>query len=314
MECNFGELKRLDLRPFWPNEQHNFTPWLAEEDNVVKLGAAIGLELEVERIEAAVGPYSADILAKDTATGTYVVIENQLEKTNHDHLGKLITYGSVLDASAIVWIASEFTEEHARALAWLNDNTSEDLAFYGVRLEVWQIEDSKPTVVFNVISRPAGVKPKDATGSDGELSEARKLQLDFWTAVRDKLLESKVIPSAQKARPQYWFDVALGRSGIVLSNVANTYENRIGVRTYISNKIADVVLPQLLEQREEIEREIGAKLEWDPNPEARDKIIRISRSANLADRAKMDEYVDWMVDMVARFRKTFGPRVKKLSL
>ena len=314
MECDFGELKKLDLRPFWPNEQYNFTPWLVEEDNVAKLGAAIGLELEVENIEVAVGPYSADILAKDTATGTYVVIENQLEKTNHDHLGKLITYGSVLDASAIVWIASEFTEEHARALAWLNDNTSEDLAFYGVRLEVWQIEESKPTVVFNVISRPAGVKPKDAKRPEGDISEARKLQLDFWTAVRNKLLESRVVPSAQKARAQYWYDVALGRSGIVLSNVANTYENRIGVRVYISNKVVDAALPQLLEQKEEIEREIGADLEWDPNPEARDKIIRIHLAADLTERDKMGEYVDWMVDMIGRFRRTFGPRVKKLSL
>ena len=310
-----GQIKKLKVRRIWENEASDFTPWLAKEGNIALLGKSLGLELEVEQVEATVGPYSADILAKDTGNGKYVVIENQLGKTDHDHLGKAITYGSVLDASAIVWIASEFTEEHQKALDWLNEYTSEDLSFYGVLLEIWQIDKSKPAVRFNVISRPAIIKRGDVTGNTFEnLSETKKLQLEFWNAFRDKLLKSKVITSAQTPRPQYWFDVALGKSHFVLSNIANTYENRIGVRVYIGNKVAEKALPLLEMQKEEIEAELETKLEWNPNPDNRDKTIAIYRDANLQNRDEWTEPIDWMVKMVQRFRKTFMPRIKNLDL
>lgn len=312
MNGKLGEFKKLDVRNLWPHEAKDFTPWLAGEENIALLGQALGIELEVEKVEAAVGPYSADILAKD-GKGQFVVIENQLEKTNHDHLGKAITYGSVLNASSIVWIASDFTEEHQRALDWLNDNTSEDLGFYGVHLELWKIDDSKPAVRFNVISRPAVIKKKAASG-DTELTEARQLQLAFWTEVRDKLLSEKVISSAQSPRPQYWFDVSMGRAGIHLSNTCNTYENHIGVRLYIGNKVAEKALPQLMAQKDAIEAEMGVTLQWDPNPDARDKVIVIHHKLDVWDESKWPEGVDWLVDMVSKFRKAFIPRIKKLKL
>jgi len=314
MEKPLGEFESLDVRDMWKNESADFTPWLAQEENIVRLAEALGIELEIEKVEAAVGPYSADILAKDTGTDTYVVIENQLGKTDHDHLGKAITYGSVLHASAVVWIASEFTEEHQRAIDWLNEFTTDDLSFYGVRVELWRIDKSLPAVRFDVISRPAVIKKKDAGGESGELTETRQLQLDFWTAFRDRLLQAKVLSTAHKPRPQYWFNVNLGRSGIHISCTANTYEGKIGVRVYISNKIVDKVLPQLVAQREEIEKELDLSLEWDPHKDARDKIIVIYHDADLQDRSRWDEYLDWLVDTTSRFRRVFMPRVKKLSL
>ena len=313
-EKPLGKINKLDVRKIWKTEATDFTPWLASDENISQLGKAIGFELEVDQVEASVGPYSADILAKDTGTGKYVVIENQLGKTNHDHLGKAITYGSVLDAGTVVWIATEFTEEHQRALDWLNEYTSDELSFYGVLLEIWQIDESRPAVRFNVISRPAVIKREDATGKlTGALSETKKLQLEFWSEFREKLLKSKVVSSAQTPRPQYWFDVALGRSHIFLSNIANTWENRIGVRVYIGNKIADWALPQLEDQKEEIETEIGSKLQWNPNPENRDKTIAITKDVNLQNREEWATSIEWLVDMVKRFRKAFVPRVKKLK-
>jgi len=310
-----GKIERCDAHDIWPHEASDFTPWLAKEDNIAQLADAIGLELEVENVEVAVGPYSADILAKDTGTGQYVVIENQLAKTNHDHLGKAITYGSVLNASAIVWVATEFTEEHQKALEWLNDNTGDSLAFFGVQLEVWKIDDSRPAVRFNVVSRPAPIMRQAAVAKAGEtLTDARKLQLEFWTLVRDRLLADHVVTSAQTPRPQYWFDVPVGRSYFVLSNIANTYERRIGVRLYISNKVAENALPQLQDQKDAIEREIGAALSWNPHPEKSDKIVVVLREADLWNRAEWDGYVAWMVDMIARFRRAFMPRVKNLKL
>ena len=116
MTDSLGNIQKVNVRSVWPNEQQNFTPWLAKEENIVQLGDALKFELEVENTEVAVGPYSADILAKDLATGRYVVIENQFGKTNHEHLGKLITYAAFLNAGAVVWITEEFTEEHQKSL------------------------------------------------------------------------------------------------------------------------------------------------------------------------------------------------------
>lgn len=315
MNKNLGGLRKLNVRTIWQNEASEFTPWLASDENIGLLGDAIGIELEVENTEVSVGPYSADILAKDTATGRYVVIENQLEKTNHDHLGKAITYASVLDATAIVWIAPDFTDEHRKALDWLNDHTTEDTSFYGVSVELWQIDDSKPAVKFNVVSAPADIL-RIAAKSKGseELSDIRKAQLEFWTKFRDKLLSTKQVPSAQTPRPQYWYDISLGRSGIHLSTVFNTFENTCGIRVYISNRIAAKALPQLEKQRSDIEREIGESLEWNPYPDKRDKIVRLSRQADIFKRDEWDEYCDWLVDMTLKFRSAFAPRVKALDL
>jgi len=315
MDKRFGNLTTVSVREYWKNEQFDFTPWLAQEDHIAQLSDALGIELEVENIEVAVGPYSADILAKDTGTDRYVVIENQFGRTNHDHLGKLITYGSVLDASAVVWLSENFTEEHRRALDWLNDNTSDELAFYGVTLELWQIDNSRPALRFNVVSEPPAPERKRAAGKVAEtLTEGRQLQLDFWTEFRNRLLAAQVVRKAQTPRPQYWFDVTLGRAGIHLSNTASTTRNRVGVRVYLSSKVADVALAHLQKERTAIEREIGETLQWNPSPDNRDKIILLDRPADLADRDKWPEYCDWLVDMNGRFRKAFAPRVKNLDL
>lgn len=314
MAKDLGGLHKLNVRAIWQNEASEFTPWLASEANINLLGDALGIELEVENTEVTVGPYSADILAKDTATGRYVVIENQLEKTNHDHLGKAITYASVLDASAIVWIAPEFTNEHRKALDWLNDHTTEELSFFGVSVELWQIDQSKPAVKFNVVSAPADILriAAKSKGTD-ELSDIRKAQLAFWTKFRDKLVATKQIPSAQSPRPQYWYNISLGKSGIHLSTIFNTFENAMGIRVYISNRIADIALPYLEKHRAAIEAEIGETLEWNPYPDKLDKIIRLSRSADLFQQDQWDEYCDWLVPMTLKFRKAFSQRVKALK-
>ena len=315
MADELGEITTCDVRKQWPNEASDFTPWLAEEENVALLGNAIGIELEVEGVEVSVGPYSADILAKDTGTGRYVVIENQLGKTNHDHLGKVITYGSVLDAATVVWIATQFTQEHQKALDWLNDNTTDEIALYGVQVELWQIDNSRPAVRFNVISRPAEIVRQATAAKEREgLTDARRLQLDFWTQFRERLIDSGVVPSAQTPRPQYWFDVALGRANVYLSATCNTYEGRVGVRVYLHSPVADQALEQLLEQKEEIEKELGFEMQWNPHPENRDKIIVVEHEADVWDRDAWPEMLDWIVRTTARCREVFMPRAKKLKL
>jgi hypothetical protein len=315
MGGELGTFKKLEVRSFWINEFTEFTPWLAKEENLARLGEAIGLELELESTEVSAGPYSADILAKDTGTDKYVVIENQLEKTNHDHLGKAITYASALNASAIVWIAPMFTDEHKRALDWLNDNSTEDVSFYGVTVELWQIDDSKPAVRFNVVSYPSEPIRQTAIARAAEdLTDTKKLQLEFWTQFREAMKATGQLTSLRAARPQYWYDLPLGRANIHLSLMANTFENKVGVRVYLRGQVADTALAQLEPQRDVLEKEIGARLEWNPHPDKQDKIIALRMSADLHAKDKWNDYIQWLVNTTLKFRKAFAERVKALDL
>jgi hypothetical protein len=305
-----GEIKKVQLRKIWKNEAYDFTPWLSE--NIEQIGEAIGIELEFEDKEVSVGPYSADILAKDAGTDKFVVIENQLEKTNHDHLGKCITYASVLDASAVIWIASKFTDEHKKALDWLNDHTSDEIGFYGIKVELWQIDNSQPAVRFNVVSEPnAVVRQATKRKEQGELTDTRKKQLEFWTAFREKLAETGKVRSLQTPRPQYWFDVALGKSGINLSNTFNTDRNEIGVRVYIGNKKVEEWLPYFESKKEIIETQIGSELIWNPNPDNRDKVITLTKHFDLENKENWKIGIEWLAEKTIKFRQTFSKIIKE---
>ena len=172
-----------------------------------------------------------------------------------------------------------------------------------------------PALRFNVLSKPTEIaRVGTAIKSGGPITETKKLQLEFWTLFRDQLLKRKVVTSAQTPQPRYWFNISLGRSHIHLSCIANTFDGRIGLRVYISNKIADQALPQLEAQRKEIEAEIGEALEWNPNPEKQDKIIMLDRAADLDDRSQWDECITWLVDHVDKFREGVRPAYQVAEL
>jgi Domain of unknown function (DUF4268) len=310
-----GALHSVQPRTLWPNEAADFTPWLAHPDNIERLGNVIGLELEVEHTEVAAGPFSADILARESGTGSYVVVENQLECTDHDHLGKALTYAAVLGAKTVVWVAPAFTDEHRKTLDWLNDNSKDEVSFFGVQVEIWVIDGSKPAVRFNVVSRPTELLRQAVVQAKAELSPTRRLQLEWWTAFREALVAAKAVPSAQSPRPQYWYNVALGRTGYHLSATANVDERVIGVRLYMMSRFgAEEALSQLLESRTEIEQDLGESLLWNPNPEASDKVIVLRRTADIRIKDQWPDHLKWMVDATVRLRKVFGPRIKALQV
>ena len=149
-----GRLEKVDLREYWKREDTHFTPWLAQEENISLLGDTIDMELEVQGQEANVGPFRADVLCRNTADDTLVLIENQLERTDHTHLGQLITYAAGLDAVTLVWVVQRFTEEHRAALDWLNRITDDDFHFFGLEIELWQIGDSVAAPKFNLVAKP----------------------------------------------------------------------------------------------------------------------------------------------------------------
>ena len=314
MATELGELKSVDVRSLWPNEAQDFTPWLAREENIGRLGEALGLELEVERTEVAVGPYAADILARDSS-GDYVIVENQLGKTDHDHLGKALTYAAVLGARIVVWVAPQFTDEHRKTLDWLNDNTLEDLSFFGVQMELWSIDGSRPAPRFSVISRPADIVRQGTIAKAGELSESRRIQLEWWTAFSERAQAARVIDSPRSPRAQYWYDAPLGRAGLHLSMIASPDERRIGVRVYLRNKTGgQVAYRNLFTAKDEIENALGLTLSWNPNEAAIDKTIGSYREADLRDRASWPEHLDWMVRTAGLFRNVFAPRLREMDL
>ncbi len=235
-----GKLEKVDLKTIWENEAYNFTPWLAQKENLELLGDAIGIELELEAQEKDVGPFRADILCKNTEDDSLVLIENQIERTDHKHLGQLLTYAAGLQSVVIVWVASKFTEEHRAALDWLNEITDKKFRFFGLEVELWKIGNSAAAPKFNIVSQPNNWS-KTVSDAAKEIenqttSETKKLQYRYWLELVDYLEEvrSKVRP--QEPRPQHWLTFTIGRSGFHLNTLLNTRENKIGVELVITDK------------------------------------------------------------------------------
>ena len=181
-----GKMIRItDLRSVWPHEANDFTKWLAQDDNLTLLGDAIDIELELEERESSVGSFSVDIFAKEVGTNRRVIIENQLEDTNHDHLGKLITYASGTGAEVIVWVVKRARDEHRQAIEWLNQHTDSNIGFFLLEIELWQIGDSEKAPRFNIVEKPNDWT-KTMKSIEG-LSNTDLLKLEFWTGFNDAM-------------------------------------------------------------------------------------------------------------------------------
>src|SRR5262245_41567055 len=206
---SLGRLERIDLRQIWPSEASGFTPWLAREENLSLLGETLGIDLELEAQERPVGPFRADILCKDIGTDRWVLIENQLERTDHVHLGQLLTYASGLEAVTIIWIAARFTEEHSATLDWLNRITDDSFRFCGSEVELWRIGSSPAAPKFNIVSKPNDWSHSVAHAAraidDAELSETRLLQREYWAGLNQALLRAGgPVSGDRKPQPQPW--------------------------------------------------------------------------------------------------------------
>jgi len=311
---NLGRLEQIaDLRDTWASEAGAFTPWLAREDNLTLLGDAIGIDLELAATEKEVGPFRADIFCKDTATSDWVLVENQLARTDHTHLGQLLTYASGLKAVTIVWIADSFTEEHRSALDWLNEITNDRFNFFGLEIELWRIGDSPIAPKFNVVCEPNDWSRTVAVGPN-ELSKTRLLQLAYWSQLREALTERGSVVKPQKPHPQAWTGFAIGRAGFGLWAGMNTQKNfvRIGMSCYGHNGTAHFQILQ--EDKEAIEQELGEALNWEPLPGRKESRVTLALSS--VDPMNRDEWPGqqgWMVEKLEKFHGVFSPRIKKLN-
>lgn len=208
-----GKIENVDIRTLWPNEEHDFTPWL--KDNISYLTDLIGTDIQDLENEESVGSYSADLVGKISGSNDEVVIENQFGQTDHDHLGKLLTYLSGKGAKIGIWIAEDFKEEHIAALEYLNDNTKhEGLSLFGIKIEVKKIGNSEPAPDFSIIVKPNEYKREI---SQEILSEADKrrnqLRLEFFTKLADRYKQLNPNWHKVKASENHWLSFGAGRTG-----------------------------------------------------------------------------------------------------
>lgn len=320
---NLGRLEKVDLREAWTSESSDFTPWLAQEQNLKLLGEATGIELELESQEKNVGPFRADILCKDTSNDNWVLIENQLERTDHSHLGQLITYAAGLNAVTIVWIAERFTDEHRAAMDWLNEHTDEEINLFALEIELWRIGDSPIAPKFNIISQPNdwARTVQQAAAVSGEVSAHKQLQLRFWTAFRDYMEEKGSFVRCQKPLPQHWTNHAIGRSGVHLGSIVSTWNSETNakgaeIRTelYMDGPNAKAEFAALEKQKDSIEQALGFPLTWhNPDKKAACRLYT-RKDADFLNEALWPEQFEWLRQRLEIMHKVFAPIVKNLKL
>ncbi len=320
MEEELGRLIRVPLRDLWEDEARDFTPWLAREENISLLGETIGVVLEVEEEEKKVGPFKADILCKEisaneeTSTDKWVVIENQLEPTNHTHLGQLLTYAAGLDAVTVVWIAKSFTDEHRAALDWLNEITPEGFSFFGLEIELWRIGDSRKAPKFNVVSHPNNWQKTVSRISRNELTSTNQLYLEYWTGLRDLLEERNGVINPVKPLAQNWLGFGIDRSHFRLETTINKREKWICVDLTLMGPDAKPHFCLLERDKADIEKEVGAKLEWEERYGKKQSYIsRSLEEIDLENRGDWDSQHQWLCEQLEIFHKVFSPRVKALD-
>lgn len=304
------ELSRLkeisDLRSVWPHEASDFTPWLAQEKNIEYLANVIGLEITVEEKESSVGEFSADIFAKETGTDRRIIIENQLENTNHDHLGKIITYAAGKNASYVVWIVKHAREEHKAAVEWLNENTTDDIGFFLCEIKLYQIDDSKIAPMFVAVSTPNGWKKEQKRLEREELSENKRSHEAFWNAFIEYAWKNQEFEKTfhkHKAKPNLGYSLSIGTSEAHINLIRFNKKNAVRVQLNIPNN--KNIFDQLYVHKDEIEEETGIKFDWLRMNNKKRSIIWIKENFIFQEGDDLSKGFDWLMNVSMKIKTIF---------
>ncbi len=308
---DFGVLVTVPIRTVWANEARDFTPWLAE--NIGALGESIGMDLELVQREADIGDFSLDLLAKDLSTGRHVVVENQFGATNHDHLGKLLTYAAGVDASAVVWIAESLRDEHRQVIEWLNRRTDTGLHFFAVVVELLRIDSSRPAAVFmSVVARNEWQESARAS-TERKMSPKSEAYRHFFQSLIDELRERHRFTGARAGQPQNWYSFSSGMAGITYG-MSFAQDGRARTEVYIDQGDADAnknVFDTLLRDRESIEAALGEPLEWERLDNRRASRVALYRAGSIESPEKeLGDVRAWAIERLLKFKAVLGPRVR----
>lgn len=318
-KIDLSKITKLELREVWETEDKDFTPWLAEEENITELGKTIGIELEVEAQEKNVGPFRADILARDISANHYVLIENQLDLTDHKHLGQIMTYAAGLDAFTIIWIAKQFTEEHRAAVDWLNRITDEGINFFGIEIEVLKIGDSLAAPQFKIVAKPNDwTRSVKKAANDSNLSDTKIKQRNYWTALKEYVSDNGNPFKMQKPLPQHWTNIALGKSGFHLSLTVNSQKKQVTISFEINTESAkdnkkyfDILKEKY---KESSKTDISQNITWMRLDDKKVSLISLSQDFDFLDSDSHSQQFAWFVENVNKFIKFFKPKVKTINL
>ncbi|NLI36577.1 MAG: DUF4268 domain-containing protein [Bacteroidales bacterium] len=296
-----GKLEQItDLRSIWKNEAKDFTPWLAKEENLATLGDAIGIDIVLEETESNVGDFSVDLYATEEGSERKIIIENQLEETNHDHLGKIITYASGKDAEVIIWIVKKARDEHKQAIEWLNQHTDEQFAFFLIEIELWKINDSEPAPKFNIVERPNDWAK--AMKKSANLSDTEDLELSFWQNFNSNASNHTEFSKnfkLRKPQPQHWYDLSIGSSAYRISLTVNTQKNQLSAGIYIDDDKA--IYEKFKENESLLESLLGSKIEW-RDAKKSSRFFTIS-SFDLAENENWSDAFNWYFDKCLRLKQ-----------
>lgn len=307
----FGKLEKVNLREIWANEATQFTPWLA--DNIDALGEGLGIELELQEREASVGDFSLDLRAIDLGTGKTVIIENQLTNTDHDHLGKLLTYAAGFDASYVIWVSENFREEHRQALDWLNQRTDSDTQFFGIVIEVLKIDDSNPAYNFKPVVFPNEWQ-KSRRVTTKKVSVRSEAYRDFFQTLIDNLRENHNFTRARIGQPQSWYAFSSGIRGVVYdASFALGSRSRAGLYIDLGDSEKNKSLFDWLKNKQEsIEIELGEPIEWERLDDKRASRITFYRSGSIDNgKNELKEIQSWMIERLLKIKEVFVPLVNE---
>jgi len=314
MTQGLGKIKKVDLRNIWKKENKEFTPWLKE--NIELLSDKLGIEIIDTRTEESIGDFKLDIIGTDANSNKSVAVENQLESTDHTHLGQLITYSAGINAGIIIWIAKELREEHIRALEWLNENSIAEISFFGVEVHAISIDDSNPAVDFRVI-----VKPNDwerSIRSSTAKSETELNYVNFYSKLANSYSEINPTFRKLKALPQSWSQFGAGRSGLYFG-WAFRIGNRFSLELYIDtgDEIENKrIFDELKNCKDKIDLEIKG-VEWEELETKRACRIVIYRKTSgpiksMKDKEK-DDLIKWGSIQMKTFSDTFSKYINKIG-
>lgn len=304
-----GKIERVPLRQVWPHEAYDLTTWL--EENVDVLNDALGLGLVSAERESAAGAFSVDLVAQG-ADGRTVVIENQLERSDHDHLGKLVTYTAMTDADVAVWIVSQPRPEHVRAISWLNEAAPAD--FYLVKIEGIRIGESPPAPLLTLIVQPSA-ETREAGEVKRELAAGPGIRHRFWTELLDRARRRTSLHGAISPTTSTWISTSAGRSGLGFNYSVLQHAGQ--VELYIdrgSGETNTATFNELLAHRDQIEKEFGGPLDWQPLEDRRACRIRWRiDQAGYRDEQEWPRLQDTLIDAMLRLERALRPYINALQ-
>jgi hypothetical protein len=308
-KVKLGKIRKLDVREIWKHEALDFSKWLSEAENIQYLNDAIGLSLVDMQTEKNVEAFKCDIVCRDEFTDKIVVIENQLESTNHDHLGKIITYASGLKASVIIWIVKNAREEHASAIEWLNAHTDQSVSFFLIQIEIVQIENSDPAPQFKIIEAPNEFsKNLKKAVVKGEASESQNNRFEFWT-VFNEVSRERAEFNIRKPSTDHWYDFSIGTSVCHLSAELVNKENKIRINIYIPDDKEQFDI--FVANKDNIESVVGRPLKWErlDNKKA-SRIYTYIDDFSFSKSNNFRAISNKMIDLLVKFRSAFKPYIK----